>query len=170
MECIVIQPQWNNRGIVWEKQLGSLSQAIAMSWKCMQLILNWTPWFCSPTSSINHLSPRQENFQQIASVTLVITGNSRLLMPNVPITSWYVTPSLSYREYFLSLAVSSFYYCLNPSLIPSESLSLLSLCISLFSAFPKALWFKPVWLKLERGEDRGTSVVANRKSSFFCFF
>ena len=41
---------------------------------------------------------------------MVITGNSRLLMPNVPITLWYVTPSLSYPDYFLSI-LFLFYYC-----------------------------------------------------------
>lgn len=97
---------------------------------------------------------------------MVITGNSRLLMPNVPITLWYVTPSLSYPDYVLSFAVSSFQYFLNPSLIPNESLYLLCLCFSLVSAiFYKALWFELLWLKLELGEDSGTSLV-NRKSSF----
>lgn len=37
----------------------------------------------SPSSRTNHLSPRRVKFEQIASVTMVITGNSRLLMPNV---------------------------------------------------------------------------------------
>lgn len=38
---------------------------------------------------------QEERFKQIASVTMVISGNSRLLMLEVPITQWYVTPSLS---------------------------------------------------------------------------
>lgn len=67
-----------------------------------------TPWFSSPSRWTNYLSLRQEHSKQIASVTMVITGNSRLLMPNVPITVWYVTPSLSYLDFVLSLAVFSF--------------------------------------------------------------
>ncbi len=67
-----------------------------------------TRWFSSPFSWTNYLSPRQQIFKQIASVTMVITGNSRLLMPNVPITMWFVAPLVSYSVYFLSLAVWSF--------------------------------------------------------------
>lgn len=67
-----------------------------------------TPWFPSQSRWTNYLSLRQENSKQIASVTMVITGNSRLLMPNVPIAVWYVTPSLSYLDFVLSLAVFSF--------------------------------------------------------------
>lgn len=67
------------------------------------IILNWAPWF----SFLHPIGPTaihqdRRSFKQIASVTMVITGNSRLLMPNMPITLWYVTPSLSYPEYFLS--------------------------------------------------------------------
>ena len=98
---------------------------------------------------------------------MVITGNSRLLMPNMPITLGYVTPSLSYPEHSLPLAVSTFYYCLNSSLIPTESLFFWSICVLLFSASSKALWFQLLWLKLELGNDRVTSMIANREKNFF---
>lgn len=121
------------------------------------------PWFSSPS---NYLSPRQEHLKQIASVTMVISGNSRLLMPNVPITLWYATPSLSYPDYALSFAVSQFQYCLNPSLIANELLSLFCVCFSSVIYLFKALWFELLWLKLELGEDSNTSLV-NRKVFLF---
>lgn len=96
---------------------------------------------------------------------MVIAGNSRLLMPNVPITLWYATPSLSYPDYALSFAVSQFQYCLNPSLIPNELLSLFCFCFSSVVYLFKALWFELLWLRLELGEDSNTSLV--NKFSFY---
>lgn len=124
------------------------------------------PWFSSPSKCTNYLSPRQEHLKQIASVTMVISGNSRLLMPNVPITLWYATPSLSYPDYALSFAVSQFQYYFNPLLIPNESLSFFCFCFSSVIYLFKALWFELLWLKLEPGEDSATSLV-NRKVFLF---
>lgn len=99
------------------------------------VILNWAPWFSSLSSWTNHLSPRRELFKEIASVTMVITGNSRLFMPNMPITSWYVTPSLSYPDYSFSLVVLLSHFPTRPRLLVVSLI-----CVSIFKTLKRRDW------------------------------